>query len=104
MPTGVLLAVPVPVPACVTVNAYTTALAEKLALTELAAFIVRLQLAAAPVHAPLQPAKVYPLAALALSVTAVPTVKDEEQVLPQEMPPELLVTVPPLPGLATVRV
>ena len=43
---------------------------------------------------PLQPAKTDPEAGNALSVTVVPPEKDPEQVVPQLMPPGLLVTLP----------
>ncbi len=57
-----------------------------------------------PVQAPLQPAKVEPLAAAALRVTEAPALNAAEQVAPQLMPVGLLVTVPlPLPALLTVR-
>jgi hypothetical protein len=53
---------------------------------------------------PDQPAKVEPEAAVAVKVTAVPLLKEYEQVLPQLMPAGLLVTVPePVPALATVK-
>jgi hypothetical protein len=59
------------------------------------------QVFAVPVHdAPLQPAKVLPLVATAVNVTLEPDVRLAEQVLPQEIPPVLLVTVPaPVPLL-----
>jgi hypothetical protein len=51
-----------------------------------------------PVHAPDQPANVDPLAAVGVSVTAVPLLKVALQVCPQLMPAGLLVTVPvPVP-------
>jgi hypothetical protein len=54
---------------------------------------------------PDQPAKVEPEAAVAVKVTAVPLLKEYEQVLPQLMPAGLLVTVPePVPALANVNV
>jgi hypothetical protein len=56
-----------------------------------------------PVQAPLQPVKVEPAAGAAVKVTAVPIVKDVEQVVPQEIPAGELVTVPvPVPALDTV--
>src|SRR5262249_60390339 len=52
---------------------------------------------------PLQPVKVEPAAGVAVNVTAVPIVKDVEQVVPQEIPVGALVTVPlPAPALVTV--
>src|SRR5439155_1357135 len=54
---------------------------------------------------PLQPLKVEPAAALAVSVTAVPLGKLAEQVAPQLIPAGELVTVPlPAPEGVTVRV
>ena len=47
-----------------------------------------------PWHAPDQPANEAPLAAVAVSVTAVPAAKDAVQVGAQLMPAGLLVTVP----------
>jgi hypothetical protein len=53
----------------------------------------------------LQPVKVEPVAATALSVTYVLVAKAYEQVDPQLIPAGLLVTVPlPVPPLMTVRV
>ena len=58
-----------------------------------------------PLHAPLQPVKVDPVAAVAVSVTLVPAVTVVLQVLPQVMPLGLEVTVPvPVPLLVTDRV
>jgi hypothetical protein len=58
-----------------------------------------------PEQGALQPAKVEPLAAVAVSVTAVPEVTDSEQAVPQLMPAGVLVTVPePEPTLASERV
>ncbi len=53
--------------------------------------------------APLQPTKVDPIAAVAVSVTEVPWPKLAVQVLPQEMPAGLEVMVAePVPPLVTV--
>ena len=53
---------------------------------------------------PVQPAKVEPVAALAVKVTVVPLLKVPEQVLPQLMPAGELVTVPlPVPALTIER-
>jgi hypothetical protein len=58
-----------------------------------------------PVHAPLQPVKVEPADAVAVSVTDAPLVKPNEQVAPQLIPAGELVTVPlPVPALASVIV
>ncbi|HZU42556.1 MAG TPA: hypothetical protein VE994_07795 [Terriglobales bacterium] len=65
-------------------------------------FIATVQ-APLPLHAPLQPAKTDPALAVAVSVTVVPLLKVALQVLPQEIPAGLLVTVPvPLPPGVTV--
>jgi hypothetical protein len=57
-----------------------------------------------PVHAPLQPVKVEPVAGVAVSVTVAPPVKLALQVLPQVMPVGFEVTVPlPVPLGVTVR-
>ena len=59
-------------------------------------------MAAAPVQAPLQPVKLEPAAAAAVSVTLVPSVKSAWQVAPQAIPAGLLVTVPlPAPAALT---
>ena len=58
-----------------------------------------------PEQAPLQPAKVEPLAAVAVSVTLVPDATDSAHVAPQLMPAGALVTVPePVPALASESV
>jgi len=103
MPAGALVTVPLPAPAFVTVSAKDDCM--KVAVTEVAALIVTVQ-GPVPVHpAPLQPVNVEPTAAAAVNVTAVPFVNDAEQVVPQEMPAGLLVTVPlPAPALETVSV
>jgi hypothetical protein len=101
MPAGVLVTVPEPVPAVVTDNAKLTRL--KVAVTDWAAFIVTVQLPV-PVQAPpLHPAKVEPVAALAVSVTLVPPPKLALHVPGQLMPAGVLVTVPePVPATLTV--
>jgi hypothetical protein len=94
---GLLVTVPVPVPFFVTVKV--TGVAVKVAVTEAAAFTAHVPV---PEHAPLQPAKVEPAAGAAVRVTAVPGVKDCEQLAPQLIPAGLLVTVPvPVPLLVT---
>src|SRR5882724_3373225 len=78
-------------------------LTAKVAVTARAALMVRLQVPV-PVQLPLQPEKVEPAAGAAVKVTAVPLVKEAEQVAPQSMPAGALVTVPvPAPALVTVR-
>ena len=80
MPAGLELTEP---PAVVTARAaFTVSVAEvvwlvvpKVAVTVRAALIVTVQVVALPVHAPLQPLKVLPLAGVAVSVTAAPVEK-----------------------------
>src|SRR3984957_16340247 len=101
IPVGLLVTVPVPVPALVTLNLKTTAL--NVAVTDFAALIVTLQVPV-PVQAPLQPANVEPAAALPVSVTTGPLLKLGLQVAPQLIPVGLLVTVPvPVPALVTLN-
>jgi hypothetical protein len=77
----------------------------KLAVTDVAALIVTVQLPVPEQPPPLQPANVDPAAGVALSVTAAPLVNDAEHVVPHEMPAGLLVTVPvPVPAGETVSV
>lgn len=57
-----------------------------------------------PLHAPLQPVKVLPVAGVAVRVTLAPLVKNALHVLPQSMPAGLLVTMPiPVPLLLIVN-
>ena len=73
-------------------------------MTDRAALIETVQVAEAPLQAPLQPVKLEPAAAAAVSVTVEPLAKSFSQVAPQAMPAGLLVTEPfPVPALATVR-
>jgi hypothetical protein len=104
MPDGDDVTVPLPVPALVTVSACVVAVVLKVAVTDRAAVIATVH-AAVPVQAPLQPAKVEPLAAEAVSVTEAVLAKLALQVAPQLMPAGDDVTVPvPAPALVTVRV
>ena len=74
----------------------------KVAVTVWAAFIVTAQLPVPEQPPPAQPAKLEPVAAVALNVTLVPEVKFEVQVLPQLIPAGLLVTMPePVPFALT---
>jgi hypothetical protein len=58
-----------------------------------------------PVHAPLQPPKLAPLAGVAVNVTTVPLTYAVEQVAPQKIPAGLETTVPcPDPAVVTDRV
>ena len=75
----------------------------KVAVTLFAASIVTVQ-APVPLHAPLQPVNVLPVAGVAVSVTDVPVAMLAEQVVPQFMLFVADVTVPlPVPVLATER-
>src|SRR5207249_3291538 len=75
------------------------------AVTVVAAETVTAQVPVPEHPPPLQPVKVEPAAAVAVSVTAVPLVKLAKQVAPQLMPAGALVTVPlPVPAGVTVRV
>jgi hypothetical protein len=104
IPGGVLVTIPVPVPARETVNAAEGAL--KVAVTLVPVVTVTLQ-AAAPVHEPDQLAKVSPVAGVSLSVTCVLGAKlavhVEGVAAEQLIPAGVLVTVPaPVPAKATV--
>lgn len=105
IPAGVLVTVPVPVPARETVNTAGGAL--KVAVTLTPAVTVTLQ-AAAPVQAPDQPAKVSPVAGASVRVTGELGAKAAVQVVgvaaEQLIPAGVLVTVPvPVPAKATVN-
>lgn len=95
------MTVPVPVPARVTASEKVPELLN-VAVTARAAVMDTVQVLV-PVQAPLQPAKVEPLVAAAVSVTDAPLAKLALQVLPQLIPPVFEVTVPaPEPAFATV--
>ncbi|HTX52057.1 MAG TPA: hypothetical protein VMD08_01505 [Candidatus Baltobacteraceae bacterium] len=102
IPAGLLVTVPVPVPASVTVKGYVIWV--KVAVTFWTALMVTVQ-GPVPLHPPpLQPVKVDPPLGVAVRVTIVPLAKPALQVAPQLIPAGLLVTVPlPLPLLLTVR-
>jgi phage tail protein X len=100
IPDGLLVTLPEPVPANVTVSGKTGL---KVAVTDSAALMTT-EHAPVPVQAPLQPAKAEPVVALAVSVTVTPTPKFAVQVLGQVIPAGLLVTLPlPVPANVTVR-
>src|SRR5262245_44653019 len=101
MPAGALVMVPLPAPLLLTVSAKLWT--AKVAVTEVAALMVRAQVPV-PVQAPpLQPVKVEPAAGVAVSVTAVPLANVEEHVAPHVIPAGALVMVPlPAPVLLTV--
>jgi len=74
-----------------------------MAVTAVSAFMATVQ-AAVPEHAPLHPAKLKLALGAALNVTLVPTGKLREQVVPQLIPPGVLVIAPPIWALVTVNV
>src|SRR5207253_1191692 len=100
IPAGELVTVPLPVPAVVTVRAKVWTV--KVAVTVVAAESVTAHDPVPEHPPPLQPVKMEPAAAVAVSVTVVPLVKLAEQVTPQLIPAGELVTVPlPVPALLT---
>lgn len=102
IPAGLLVTVPLPPPALVTVSLKAV---EKVAVTDLLAFMTTVHVAAVLIQSPLQPVKTELVAASALRVTVVPLVKDAEQVAPQLIPAGVLVTVPlPVPDLLAMSV
>ena len=104
IPAGELATVPVPVPLLATVRVKGPGFAVKFALTDFAASMVTLQ-APVPLQAPLQPANVEPVSAVAVKFTTAPLSKFAEHVVPQEIPAGELATVPvPVPLFVTVRV
>jgi hypothetical protein len=105
MPDGEDVTVPLPVPPLVTDSGHVPAeVVVNVAVTDLAALIVTVQVGALPLHSPPQPAKVIPLPAAAVKVTLDSAAKLAEQVLPQAIPAGADVTVPvPVPFLATVN-
>ena len=101
IPAGLLVTVPVSVPARVVVSAYW--MTANVAVTDCAWLIATVQVVAVPVQAPDQPVKLEPAVGAAVRVTDVPLLKLAEHVLPQLIPAGLLVTVPvPAPDLLTV--
>lgn len=75
----------------------------KVAFTVLATYMLTVVEVDVPVAPPDHPAKIEPEAGVAVSVTLVPDVKLALHAVPQEIPPELLATVPvPVPALVTV--
>jgi hypothetical protein len=102
MPAGLLATEPLPVPVFATVRC--TGRSVNVAVTDRAALIATLQVAEEPAQAPLQPVKLEPAAAVAVSVTVDPLAKSCSQVAPQAMPAGELVIEPfPVPALAAVR-
>ena len=101
MPAGALVTVPGPAPARLTVSAKDWR--AKLAVTDVAAFIVTVQVPVPEHPPPVQPVNVAPADGVAVSVTALPLLNDAVQVAPQLMPAGALVTVPgPAPERLTV--
>lgn len=98
MPDGLLVTEPAPVPFFETETEI--CVATKVAVTDLAADMVTVQVVDEPEQAPPQVEKVAPVEAAAVSVTLAFSVKFAEQVEPQLMPEGELVTVP-LPVLLT---
>ena len=99
-PDGVDVTVPVPVPSRATVSANESS--AKLAVTLRDWLIETVHDSDVPVHAPLQPANLEPVAGTALSVTEVPAFRTLLQVLPQSMPAAPALTTPlPTPVLVT---
>jgi len=95
------LTVPLPAPAVFTVSVKRCT--SKVAVTDLAALIVTVQVIAATVSHPLQPPKMNPLPGLAVSVTVVPPLKVAAQVPGHLIDPSLELTVPPpVPATLTV--
>jgi len=107
MPPGDDVTVPAPVPAFVTLSGNVVPPVElNVAVTLRACDIVTVHTSAVPVHAPLQPANVEPLATAAVRFTWVAGVvlaMFALQAVPQLMPPVFDVTVPvPVPLRVTV--
>src|SRR5439155_19544212 len=103
MPAGLLVTVPVPAPAGVTVRAKLGVV--KVAVTVVAAVTVTEQVPVPEQPPPVQPVKVEPAAGAAVSVTVVPYATLFGSVAPQVMPAGALVTVPlPVPAGVTVSV
>jgi hypothetical protein len=103
IPAGALATVPVPVPASVTVNAKFVVPPPNVAVTDVAAVIVKVQVPVpSQLFAPLHPVNVDPVAGAAVNVTTVPLAKFAEHVGMQLIPEGTLVTVPvPVPVSVT---
>src|SRR5436189_5060873 len=103
MPAGLLATVPAPAPALVSVRVKDCT--AKVAVTEVAAFSVTIQVPVPEQPPPLQPVKVEAAAGVAVRMTAVPPAYEAVQVAPQAMPDGALLTVPlPVPVLITLSV
>lgn len=102
MPEGLLVTVPVPVPAACTVTWIPEADKLNVAVTVALAVGVTTH-DPVPLQPPDQPANVEPVLGAAVRVTGVPLAKLAVHVVPQLIPVGLLVTVPvPVPALCTV--
>ena len=102
MPAGLLVIVPMPVPALLTERENDSTL--NAAVTDLAAFIETAQ-EPVPVQAPLQPENPEPAAGDAVRVTTVPISKVSVQSSPQLIPiGEELIVPSPEPDLLAVNV
>src|SRR5262249_2294475 len=101
IPAGLLIAVPLPLPAFTTVRVNSWM---KVAVTLRACVMLTTHVPVPSHPSPLQPVKWEPLVAMAVSVTLVSWSKAVRQVAPQSIPAGVLVTAPlPLPVLLTVR-
>jgi hypothetical protein len=101
IPTGLLVTVPVLVPAFVTVRMTAWASTLNAAVTDLAESIVTVHVPV-PVQAPDQPAKTDAALGVAVRVTELPGMKSAEHAGKQFTPAGLLVTIPlPPPSSAT---
>ena len=98
IPAGLLVTVPLPLPAFETVSVHCRM---KVAVTSRSELIVTVH-GPVPEQSPDQPPKRLPGAGVAVRVTTAPSPKDSEQSRPQSIPPGLLVTVP-LPTVDTVK-
>jgi len=102
MPAGLLVTVPAPVPALCTVSWTGGGGPLNVAVTDVAAVSVKLQVPV-PLHAPDHPPNVELALGVAVSVTGVPLAKLALHVCPQLIPAGLLLIVPaPVPALWTV--
>jgi hypothetical protein len=103
IPAGLLVTVPAPVPALVTVSWIGEAVALKVAVTVVAAFNEIVHVVLVPLQPPDHSANLEPELAAAVSLTDVPGANFAAHVLPQLTPEGLLVTVPaPVPASFTV--
>jgi hypothetical protein len=103
IPAGALVTVPVPLPASLTVNAKFVVPPPNVAVTDVAAVIVKVHVPMpSQLFAPLHPVNVDPTAGVAVNVICVPLAKFAEHVGLQLIPAGTLVTVPvPVPVSVT---